>query len=80
MGSARKTLEYYKALASSIHSGKYDYSLWIELGMYHDKIDILCPIHGHFRQSLANHITRKSGRPKCRDEAVRRGTHKLSSG
>lgn len=79
MGSARKTLEYYKALASSIHSGKYDYSLWIELGMYHDKIDVVCPTHGHFRQSLANHITRKSGCPKCRDEAVRRGTHKLSS-
>lgn len=48
-----------------IHGDKYDYSLIEENVANHDKVEIICPTHGIFKQKLSNHITSKHGCPKC---------------
>lgn len=48
--------------AKKIHDNKYDYSLIPEEFKVHDKIQIICPKHGIFSQTAADHL---SGR-KCR--------------
>jgi hypothetical protein len=45
------------------HFGKYDYSL-VDYIDSTTKIKIICPIHGVFEQSPANHL-RGCGCPKC---------------
>lgn len=56
-------------MASIKHDGTYDYSLWVSYepsaANYHKKIPIVCPIHGVFEQSLANHL-RGSKCPSCK--------------
>ena len=64
-----KSNESFISEASKIHNNKYDYSMtkyinWIV------KVEIICPIHGHFLQSPNNHL-RKNGCPKCRPKGVR---------
>lgn len=49
--------------AIAVHSGKYEYKL--ESIDDKLKIDIICPKHGIFRQSLRNHVYCKHGCPKC---------------
>lgn len=50
--------------AKEIHSDKYDYSKVVFTKM-HDKVKIICPIHGEFEQTLSKHISKKQGCPKC---------------
>ena len=50
--------------ANLIHNNKYDYSKVIFRKM-HDKVTIICPIHGEFQQTLSKHISKKQGCPKC---------------
>lgn len=62
-------LEKLKNKATEVHEGKYDYSLWTSYGGtakdYHIKnVQVLCPLHGLFLTSVANHI-RGSGCPEC---------------
>lgn len=62
-------IEAFKLRALEVHKGKYDYSLWTFYGGtskdYHtNNIPIICPIHGQFTNSLANHL-RGSGCPTC---------------
>lgn len=52
------------AKANLIHNNKYDYSKVIFRKM-HDKVTIICPIHGEFQQTLSKHISKKQGCPKC---------------
>jgi hypothetical protein len=54
--------------ASILHNNKYDYSL---TGYKHSKakVDILCPIHGLFRQMPNDHLNGR-GCPKCGAEKV----------
>ncbi len=72
----KKTLEQYKQQATEIHQSLYTYDNWTELGKYHDKIPITCKIHGDFLCSLANHLTRKSGCPTCRQQERRSGQYR----
>ena len=51
-------------LCKEIHGDKYDYSKVIFSKM-HDKVKIICPIHGEFEQTLSKHISKKQGCPKC---------------
>lgn len=51
--------------AKEIHNDKYDYSK-VEYHKMHDKVCIICPEHGEFWQSMANHINGK-GCPKCKE-------------
>ena len=41
----------------------------------HDKVTIICPIHGEFEQTLSKHISKKQGCPKC--AAINRGKNNL---
>ena len=55
--------------ANETHNNKYDYSLWVSYGGtgkdYHTKnIPVVCPIHGKFLTSVANHL-RGAGCPEC---------------
>ena len=47
-----------------IHNGKYDYSI-VEYKNARTKIDIICNIHGIFKQTPANHLN-GNGCPICR--------------
>lgn len=57
--------------ANLIHENKYDYSKVIFTKM-HDKVTIICPIHGEFQQTLSKHISKKQSCPKC--AAIQRST------
>ena len=50
--------------SNTIHQNKYDYSL-IEYKNSHTKIIIICPIHGQFLQTPADHIHKQAGCPSC---------------
>ena len=60
----RAPLENLIEKAKKIHGDKYDYSK-IEYVNYNKKVEIICPIHGSFFQSLRHHITRGHGCPNC---------------
>lgn len=46
------------------HNDKYDYSLTEFAGVI-NKITIICPIHGKFKQKAAGHLDGKEGCKKC---------------
>jgi len=50
--------------ALETHGNHYNYSQIIYKGM-HEKIKIICPIHGAFMQTPSNHVVNKQGCPKC---------------
>lgn len=58
-----KTNEQIIERAKTIHGDYYDYSLVNYSGIY-NKIDIICPSHGKFKQ-IANIHLRGGGCPKC---------------
>ena len=62
----RMTTQKYIGICSEIHQGKYDYSKTVYVGA-HEKVCIICPIHGEFWQSAAVHMYNRSGCPKCGD-------------
>lgn len=45
------------------HGNKYDYSL-VKFTRVHDKVEIICPIHGKFEQTPSKHL-KGQGCPKC---------------
>jgi len=49
---------------SDIHQNKYNYFNVVYKTM-NDYIDIVCPVHGIFEQTLNNHLYGKKGCPKC---------------
>ncbi len=73
MAGRFKTIDDYKNQAKVKHNNLYDYSLWLSYEPsatnYHKKIPILCPIHGKFEQSLANHL-RGSKCPFCKHTTI----------
>lgn len=54
---------YYINKFNFIHNNKYDYSLFDNSGCSHTKNKIICPIHGEFFQSIADHLHKK--REEC---------------
>ena len=50
--------------AKIIHNNKYDYSL-VDYKNSHEKIKIICHIHGVFEQQPCNHINQHQGCPSC---------------
>jgi len=61
-GRNRTTDEWIEK-AKQIHGDKYDYSK-SEYIVLQERVCIICPIHGKFWQTPANHL-RKRGCPKC---------------
>lgn len=47
-----------------IHGDKYDYSL-VNYNNISNKVIIICPIHGEFKQTPKHHLYRKQGCKKC---------------
>ena len=74
----RPTAENFIKRAKEIHGNKYDYSL-VEYKNMTTKIKIICPLHGVFEQTPANHTNRSGPRgcPKCGNDKV---SKKLSIG
>lgn len=58
------TTETFIEKAKSIHNDKYDYSK-VNYSSNRHPIEIICPIHGSFFQRPSDHVTKKSGCPKC---------------
>ena len=61
----RKSLDQWLRDFKDIHGDKYDYSLITEIKGSRDRIDIICPIHGKFKQQAsvhARHQCTKCGR------------------
>lgn len=51
--------------AQAIHGNRYDYSL-VQYASTHTEVDIICPVHGVFKQLPSTHATKKAcGCPKC---------------
>lgn len=46
-----------------LHNNKFDYSL-VKYCSAHEKVDIICPVHGHFKQAASNHL-KGHGCPNC---------------
>lgn len=59
----RSNSEDFIKKAIKTHNNKYDYSL-VDYHNNHQKISILCPIHGMFDQTPGNHL-QSAGCPKC---------------
>lgn len=59
----RYNTEVFAEKAQEVHGNKYDYSL-VNYKMRGDKISIVCPEHGEFKQSPADHL-RGYGCPQC---------------
>jgi hypothetical protein len=62
----RFTTKEFIIEAKAIHGNKYDYSKVNYIGM-HDKITIICPEHGEFKQEPSSHLHNGSGCSKCGD-------------
>ena len=72
-GKSRKhNTDWFISEAKKVHGDKYDYSK-VEYTHLFTKVCIICPIHGEFWQTPANHIYSKNGCDKCS------GTYKLST-
>lgn len=55
---------YFINKAMEIHGNTFDYTKSL-VGGWHDKVIIICKIHGEFPQTPANHLSNKRGCPKC---------------
>lgn len=60
---SRKRIEDYISIFNDIHKNKYNYSKSIFNGVW-EKIEIICPEHGSFFQSVGNHKN-GAGCQKC---------------
>ena len=61
--SRKLTTEEFIKRAREVHGDKYDY-LKIVYKAAHNKIEIICPIHGVFFQEPASHLAGRDC-PKC---------------
>ena len=60
----RKNTEWFIEESRKIHGNLYDYSKVNYIGI-HDKVTIICPIHGVWETTPHNHINYKCKCPKC---------------
>ena len=64
VNNQKNTNKNFIHCANSVHGDKYDYSL-VSYINNKNKIDIICPEHGIFKQSPNNHVSKKQDCPKC---------------
>ncbi len=62
-----------------IHGDKYDYSKIDKSAKMHQKVEIICKIHGPFSQSIKSHILKRAGCPRCAGNA-RKTTEEFIAG
>lgn len=63
-GKSPETTEGFIIKAKQVHGNKYDYSLVNYINCY-EKVKIICPIHGIFKQSPTKHLSH--GCPICKE-------------
>lgn len=71
-GKYKPTTQEFIDMCRDVHGNAYDYSK-VEYKNNHTKIEIVCPIHGSFKQKPVDHLRGKSGCPKCGN--VRKGLY-----
>ena len=64
-GPGKVTPEIFIKKCLKIHNNKYNYSLVNKIKNGKVKVEIICPEHGIFKQSVSNHMNLKQGCPKC---------------
>jgi hypothetical protein len=62
--------------AQAVHKGKFSYPEWASAPGAHDKVPVVCPVHGEFQQAVASHLG-GAGCRKC-ENASRRGSGGLT--
>lgn len=60
----KKDSAWFAQEGARVHNNQYDYSQ-VNYVRYHEKVDIICPDHGLFRQTAGSHISNGSGCPTC---------------
>lgn len=82
--SKQKTLDEFKRKSNELHKNRYDYSL-VNYNIMSDLVDIVCPIHGVFKQSVSAHISGKGcyscygAKPLTEDDFLERATNKFGT-
>lgn len=74
---SQKAKENFAIKAKEVHEGRYDYANAIYLRT-HQKVIIICPKHGEFLQSPANHLNGK-GCPSCAFESRQKENDRRSN-
>jgi len=69
----KKPIDEFIKNAVQIHGDKYDYSL-VEYNNTHEKVKIICKIHGIFEQKPCNHIHSRNGCYLCSNKNIKIGT------
>ena len=64
MRKSKVTQDSFVERSKVIHNNKYDYSKSTYIG-YRDRLTIVCPIHGDFLLTPANHLSTRRGCPLC---------------
>lgn len=64
--SKKLGLDKFIERANKIHNNKYDYSK-VSFNKLSDKVDIICPVHGVFKQAANKHLLGR-GCPVCANE------------
>lgn len=64
----KRTLNEFILLANKVHGNFYSYETTIYISS-HEKLEIVCPTHGLFTQTAANHL-RGHGCPTCKSEKL----------
>lgn len=73
--SRRMSKDEFVMKAREIHGGKYDYSN-VVFTNNKEYIEIICPVHGKWRTKPNQHLSMKSGCPRCRESY---GERKIST-
>ena len=61
---AKLSFEEFSNKSKIIHNNKYNYNKETYTNL-HNKIEIICPDHGSFRQDASNHLYGENGCPSC---------------
>lgn len=67
--------DYFIEKATTVHNGKYDYSL-VDYKNTSEKVKIICPIHGVFEQ-VANYHLAGNGCPACSESHMERDVRRF---
>lgn len=73
----KKSIEY-KERCKKKHKNKYSYEEWPLYAYSHDKLPIVCPVHGIFHQRLSTHLS-GGGCKKCAIDRSRKHNTKSST-
>ena len=57
-------IDFFTKKSNKIHNNKYDYSYIKSCDNNKQKVDIICPEHGTFNQTISHHLS-GNGCPKC---------------